>query len=108
MLEDWEEADQFLLQAEEIYAEANRLTSRNDERAQSSLREVRHDMDQLRLGMDEDALAELEESEEEDVEMENDEQEEQKWRIQIMFQRLNVILVRVSMSSPESKLRMQI
>jgi hypothetical protein len=41
VLEDWEEADRFLQQAEAIYAEANRLSSHDDEKAQSSLREVR-------------------------------------------------------------------
>ena len=47
VLEDWEEADSYLKQATTIYTEANRLTSETDEEAQSSLRQVREDLNQL-------------------------------------------------------------
>lgn len=105
VLEDWGEADRFLHQAEAIYAEANMRTSHDNEEAQSRLREVREDLDLLRQSMDEDAQAALDKSEDDDIEL--GEEEKENLGIQIMFQRLNVMLVRMSMSSPESKPRMQ-
>ena len=74
-LDGWEEADRYLEKAETIYEEANRLAGKTDEKAQTSLRQVRKDMDELIQGMNEDWEAEIH-SHDEEAEVETGEEQD--------------------------------
>ena len=58
---DWYEGERYHRQAEYVWYTANRLTEEEDEAAQTALREVRGDLDDLAVRQEEDALDETDE-----------------------------------------------
>ncbi|KAK3726054.1 hypothetical protein LTR37_000202 [Vermiconidia calcicola] len=76
--EDWDEAEHYRLRAEAIYETANRLTAASDKDAQSSLRQVRNGLDELKRSQaaEQAKWAMEDEGNEEDEEDEDDEDDE--------------------------------